>query len=97
LLRVVGVSTALVLLGELLLPTAGFAGLLLRAALWLLYPLVLLATGFFTPEERIWLARLRHPGELTRRLRTLRPAPTGVAGSVPETYEAEQMDEDSRL
>jgi O-antigen/teichoic acid export membrane protein len=97
LLRVVGVSTALVLVGELLLPTDGFAGLLARVALWLLYPLALLLTGFFTPGERAWLAQLRRPGELARRLRTLRPASEGVDGSVPETYEAEQMDEDSRL
>jgi O-antigen/teichoic acid export membrane protein len=97
LLKVVGVSTTLVLAGELLLPTDGFAGLLARTALWLLYPFALLAIGFFTPGERTWLARLRHPGELVRRLRTLRPSPGGVDGSVPETYEAEQMDEDSRL
>jgi O-antigen/teichoic acid export membrane protein len=97
LLRVVGVSTTLVLAGELLLPTAGFAGLLLRAALWLLYPLALLATGFFTSGERRWLARLRQPGVLVAELRSLRPAAAGVDGSVSETYEAEQMDEDSRL
>jgi O-antigen/teichoic acid export membrane protein len=96
LLRVLGVSTVLVLAGEMLLPTEGFAGLLARVALWLLYPLALLATGFFTSGERAWLAQLRHPGELVRRLRTLRPAPAGVDGSVPEAYEAEQMDEDSR-
>ncbi len=97
LIRVVAVSSGLVLFGELLLPTDGFAGLLLRVALWLLYPLALLVTGFFTPSERTWLARLRHPTELAVRLRALRPAPAVVDGSVPETYEAEQMDEDSRL
>ena len=97
LLRVVGVSTTLVLLGEFLLPTDGFIGLFLRVALWLLYPLVLLATGFFTPAERRWLTRLRQPGALVAELRSLRPAAAGVDGSVPETYEAEQMDEDSRL
>lgn len=38
--------------GELLLPTAGFAGLVLRA-LWLaLIPALLLATHFFAPNER---------------------------------------------
>jgi len=95
--RVVGISTGLVLLGELLLPTAGFAGLLGRTAIWLLYPLALLATGFFSPGERRWLAQLRHPGVLATQLRSLRPASAGVDGSVPETYEAEQMDEDSRL
>ena len=50
--RVVLVSAALVGVGELLLPTAGVAGLLGRVALWLLYPLALFASGFFTAEER---------------------------------------------
>jgi O-antigen/teichoic acid export membrane protein len=95
--RVVAVSTGLVVLGELVLPTEGFLGLLARTALWLTYPLALLAIGFFTSGERRWLAQLRQPGALTAQLRSLRPAPAGVDGSVPETYEAEQMDEDSRL
>jgi O-antigen/teichoic acid export membrane protein len=95
--RVVLAATALVVAGELLLPTSGAVGLLGRTALWLLYPLALLASGFFTPGERRWLARLRHPGELAIRLRALRPAAAGVDGTIPETFEAEQMDEDSRL
>ena len=95
--RVLLVSTALVASGELLLPTDGFLGLATRALLWLAYPLVLLASGFFTAEERGWLARLRHPGELLKRLRSLRDRPVEVEGGVVETYEAEQMDEDSRL
>jgi O-antigen/teichoic acid export membrane protein len=95
--RVVAVSAALVGLGELLLPTEGFTALALRVVFWLAYPLALLLSGFFTPGERAWLARLRHPGELSGRLRALRPAPAGVDGRIPETYEAEQMDEDSRV
>src|SRR4051794_29804318 len=95
--RIVLVSSSLVLAGELLLPTAGFAGLLLRTALWLAYPLALLALGFFTAGERTWLARLRHPAALAASLRALRPAVPGVDGSVPEAYEAEQMDEDDRF
>jgi O-antigen/teichoic acid export membrane protein len=94
--RVLAVSAGIVGLGELLLPTEGFLGLLARTALWLLYPLVLFATGFFTPGERRWLATLRSPGVLSAQLRSLRPATAGIEGSVPETYEAEQMDEDSR-
>ncbi len=94
--RVVAVSTGLVLAGELLLPTEGFLGLLARTALWLLYPLALLAIGFFTPGERRWLATLCRPGVLAAQLRSLRPAAAAVDGSVSETYEAEQMDEDSR-
>jgi O-antigen/teichoic acid export membrane protein len=97
LLRIVGISATLVGLGELLLPTDGFVGLALRTVLWLIYPLALLATGFFTRGERAWLVRLRHPGELVSQLRLMRPAPAGVDGQVSETYEAEQMDEDSRL
>ncbi len=96
LIRVLAVSAALVGLGELLLPTDGFVGLALRALLWLVYPLALFATGFFTAGERRWLARLRHPGELATSLRALRPA-DGVDGRIPEAYEAEQMDEDARF
>jgi O-antigen/teichoic acid export membrane protein len=94
--RVVLASATLVAVGELLLPTSGAAGLLGRTVLWLAYPLTLLASGFFTPAERDWLARLRHPADLLRDLRTLRPAPAAVPGTVPETYEAELLDEDSR-
>jgi O-antigen/teichoic acid export membrane protein len=91
LVRVVLTSAALVLVGELLVPTSGFAGLLLRAALFAAYPLALLASGFFTPAERLWIGRLRHPADLATELRAL---PTAVDARVPETYEAEQMDQD---
>jgi O-antigen/teichoic acid export membrane protein len=94
--RVVVVTAALVTAAELLLPTEGAVGLLLRLIAWLAYPLLLLATGFFSPDERRWLAGLHRPGELAARLRALRPAP-GIDGSIPETYEIEQMDEDTRL
>jgi O-antigen/teichoic acid export membrane protein len=97
LLRVLAVSAALVGLGELLLPTSGFEGLALRTLFWLAYPLALLAVGFFTPGERAWLSRLRHPRELALGLWALRSPKPGVDGRVPETYEAEQMDEDARL
>jgi O-antigen/teichoic acid export membrane protein len=95
--RIVLVSVVLVGAGELLLPTAGVAGFLARGAVWLAYPLALLGLGFFTSGERRWIARLRHPGVLARRLRILRPAPSAVAGSVPEANEAELLDEDTRL
>jgi O-antigen/teichoic acid export membrane protein len=97
LLRVLTVSTALVGLGELLLPTEGFSGLVLRLLFALAYPFVLLASGFFTQGERRWLARLRHPGEVLAGLQALRPAAAGVDGAVPETYEAELRDEDAHL
>ena len=95
--RVVLTAAALVLLGELLLPTEGFAGLLGRAVLLALYPFGLWATGFFTAEERGWIARLRHPREIAAELRRLREAPAAVDGRLPETYEVERMDEDSRF
>jgi O-antigen/teichoic acid export membrane protein len=95
--KVVLVSAALVGLGELLLPTSGAAGLLGRAVLFAAYPLGLLASGFFTREERAWLARLRHPSELAAELRRLRAEPAAVDGRVPEVYEVERMDEDRRL
>jgi O-antigen/teichoic acid export membrane protein len=95
--RIIVISAGLVTLGELLLPTDGFAGLALRILLWLAYPLALLVTGFFTQGERNWLARLRHPGELVAQLRSLRPGPVEVDGRVSETYEVELRDEDTRL
>src|SRR4029077_9458527 len=94
--RVLLVSAALVGLGELLLPTDGFLGLAARVLFWLAYPAALLLSGFFTTEERGWLARLRHPGELLAHLRALRHEPAAFDGSVPEIYEGERMDEDSR-
>ncbi len=97
LVRVLLVSATLVALGELLLPAEGFLGLAARAVLWLAYPLILLLSGFFTEEERGWLARLRHPGELLSSLRTLSAEPAAVDGRVPEVYEAERINEDSRL
>jgi O-antigen/teichoic acid export membrane protein len=94
--RVVIVSAALVGLGEWLAPSEGAAGLLIRAALWLAYPAVLLLSGFFTDEERGWLARLRHPGALLQDLRAAPGEPGAVSAAIPEVYEAEQMDEDAR-
>jgi O-antigen/teichoic acid export membrane protein len=95
--RVLLVSAALVGLGELLLPTEGLAGLAARIALWLAYPAALLLSGFFTDQERGWLARLRHPGALLESLRTLRAEPAAVDGRIPEVYEAERIDDDVRL
>jgi O-antigen/teichoic acid export membrane protein len=94
--RVILTTTALIAAGELLLPPSGAAGLLGRTVLWLLYPLALLATGFFTPSERRWLSELRHPGKLVARARTFRPAPAAVDGAIPEATEAELIDEDAR-
>jgi O-antigen/teichoic acid export membrane protein len=94
--RIVLVSAALVGLGELLLPTEGLAGLAGRAVLWAAFPLALLASGFFSAEERRWLAMLRRPGELVERLRAAGARPAAVDGTIPEAYEAVRIDEDSR-
>jgi O-antigen/teichoic acid export membrane protein len=93
LLRVVLAVAAIVGVAELLVPTSGIDGLLLRAALLAAYPLALWATGFFSEEERRWLGHLRHPRALLVSLL----APPAVDGQIPEVYEAERMDEDSRL
>jgi O-antigen/teichoic acid export membrane protein len=93
--RVVLTAAVLVSAGELLMPTSGALGLLGRIVLFAAYPAVLFASGFFTPGERVWLARLKHPGELVASLQRLRAEPSAVDGRLPETYEAEQMDEDT--
>jgi O-antigen/teichoic acid export membrane protein len=95
--RVVLASVALVALGELVMPTAGALGLLGRALLFAAYPAALLLGGFFTREERRWLTRLRHPGELIRELVAESRQPAAVDGSIPEAYEALRIDEDTRL
>src|SRR4051794_4757284 len=96
LLRVVTTVAALVAVGELLVPTSGALGLLLRAVLFAAYPLLLFGTGFFTAGERRWLARLRHPGAVVASLASLRAQPAAVDGQVPEIYEVERLDEDAR-
>jgi O-antigen/teichoic acid export membrane protein len=93
--RVVLTAAVLVGAGELLLPTSGAAGLLGRIALFAAYPLVLYASGFFTPGERAWIARLRHPAELAASFQRLRAQPSAVDGRIAETYEVERMDEDT--
>lgn len=96
LFRVVLTVAALVGFAELLVPTSGADGLLLRAALFAAYPLALFATGFFSDEERRWLSRLRHPRAVVASLvSSLRTEPA-VDGRIPEVYEVERMDEDVR-
>jgi O-antigen/teichoic acid export membrane protein len=95
--RILFAAAALIGLGELVMPASGFGGLVGRLALALLYPVVLLLTGFFTDEERGWLARLRHPRELAATFAAIRARPAAVDGSPGELYEAERMDEDTLL
>src|SRR4051795_667999 len=97
LLRVTLTVAALVGAAELLVPTSGALGLLIRIALFAAYPVALLATGFFTPGERRQLGKLQHPGVVVAGIAALRAQPAAVDGRIPETYEAEQIDEDARL
>ncbi len=97
LLRATLAAALVVAAGELLLPTSGLLGLASRTAAWALYPLALLATGFFTAPERQALARLRHPSQLISSFRETTRAEPAIDARISETYEAEQMDEDSRL
>src|SRR5829696_1674604 len=94
--KVVLVTAALVAAGELALPTDGVDGLLGRIAVWSLFPLALLGSGFFSAEERRWLRLLRSPGELLARLREASRRPAAVDGEIPETYEVVRLDEDIR-
>ncbi|MGE5408467.1 MAG: lipopolysaccharide biosynthesis protein [Syntrophothermus sp.] len=95
--RIVIVSAALVSLGELVMPTSGAAGFVGRALLLAAYPLSLRLSGFFTTGERAWLAQLRRPRLLAAELRALRTEPAVEAARLPEVYEVERMDEDSRF
>jgi O-antigen/teichoic acid export membrane protein len=97
LLRVVLTVAALVGLAEAVAPTSGAEGLLIRASLLAAYPLALFASGFFSEGERRWLSRLRHPGAVLAGLASLRAQPAAVDGQVPEVYEVERFDEDTRL
>ncbi len=112
LLRIVVIAAALVAAGELLLPTAGAAGLAGRVAVWLCYPLALWASGFLSAWERRGLATLARPGNLAATLRGLaarppppRPAAAAAAAAeqgaggprlTAEALEAEARDEDAR-
>jgi O-antigen/teichoic acid export membrane protein len=95
--RILFVAAALVGLGELVMPTSGLGSLVGRFALALLFPVGLFATGFFSAEERGWLKRLRHPGELVAAFAAIRARPAAIDGDPGELYEAERMDEDSHF
>jgi O-antigen/teichoic acid export membrane protein len=102
---VTGAAAALVIAGELLLPTEGFVGLASRTAVWLAYPLLLWAIRFPHDDEREAIGNLLRPSAISARLRSLREQPpeemvTDEPGGVGprltrETIEAEQRDEDA--
>ena len=92
-------TAAIVAGGELLLPTDGADGFLLRVLAWLALPAVLYACGFLHHEEREGLRALLSPAAVRERLRNLAsepPAegPDGPAGASAEIYEAARRDED---
>jgi O-antigen/teichoic acid export membrane protein len=94
-------AAALVGGAEAVLPTAGFAGLASRTALWLAYPLALFAIGFLHEEERSRLAQMLRPSAIAARARSLRtaaapaePVPGSGSHLGPEVYEAVARDED---
>ncbi len=92
-------AAALVGVGEVLLPTSGFAGLAGRSLLWLAYPAVLYAVGFLHEEERSHLAAMLRPSAIAARARSLRAAtaPGAADGERPlgpEVYEVASRDED---
>lgn len=96
LIRVVLAAAVVVGVGEAFVPTSGLGGFALRALLLAAYPLALWIGGFFSPGERAWLARLRHPGAVLASLAALRAQPSAVEGTIPEVYEVERMDDDAR-
>lgn len=110
--RVLLASAALIAIGEVFVPEEGIGWLAVRLLLVAAFPAVLLATGFFNPEERRWLLLLTRPGELKAKLLEVRKAGkaagegeggTDAAGGqeraghgLPESVEVEQWDEDLR-
>src|SRR5215207_6049236 len=106
--QALGLAAAVVVAGELLLPTSGAAGLIGRGAVWFTYPLLLFATGFLNEEERQTAGRVLSPATVMAGLRSLRERPpeepaeaAPPLGTLPgprltrETLEAEQRDEDA--
>jgi O-antigen/teichoic acid export membrane protein len=71
---VVLLTAALVGFAEAVVPTAGAAGFLLRAALWAAFPLALLVGGFLKPGERRAMNTMLSPSAVRARLRALREA-----------------------
>jgi len=108
--RVLLVTAALIAIGEVFVPGDGIGWLAVRVLLVAAFPFVLLVTGFFTAEERGWLALLTKPGELRAKVVEARRAgkaageegeATEVGGrpgrqGLPEAVEVEQWDEDLR-
>jgi O-antigen/teichoic acid export membrane protein len=85
LLVVVVAAVALTAAGELLLPTDGAVGLISRAAVWMLYPVLLWFGGAVDRGERAEILRILRSGELRERI---------AAGRGDPVVEQELRDED---
>jgi len=100
LLKVVGSSAVLIAIGEVFVPNDGFAALAIRSLLVCGLPLALILTGFFSEEEKRYLAMARNPRELIDRIRAARAQEAESESSrdqgLSEVYEVEQMNEDLR-
>ncbi|HKJ36453.1 MAG TPA: oligosaccharide flippase family protein [Solirubrobacterales bacterium] len=90
-------GTVLVAIGNEWLPTDGADGLLSRAALWAVYP-VILYFGALSGPERETVRGLARPSEVRRRIAELRERAEEAGDTEPggETLEAELRDEDRR-
>lgn len=91
-------AAALIAAGDLLLPTEGALGLLSRAALVALYPLILWWGGAIAPDERAAVREALATGELRERLRRMRGTAPGERGNedarAAEFIDAETRDQD---
>ena len=100
LLKVIGSSAALIAIGEIFVPIDGLGALAIRAALIALLPVALFVTGFFTDEEKRYLAMAKNPRELIEKVKAARAAEAKDEATrdqgLSEVYEVEQMNEDLR-
>jgi len=100
LLKVIGASAVLIAIGEVFVPNTGIAPLAIRTLLICGLPLAMFGLGFFSDEEKRYLAMLRQPRELIEKLKAARAAeandPSTRDQGLSEVYEVEQMNEDMR-
>ncbi|MGK2954385.1 MAG: lipopolysaccharide biosynthesis protein [Solirubrobacterales bacterium] len=100
LLKVVGSSAILIAIGDTLVPDDGLAALAICLLLICCLPLLMILTGFFTPQEKKYLALIKNPTELMDRIKAARAeeakSDKSAAQGLSEVYEVEQMNEDLR-
>lgn len=110
--KVVFAAAVLVTVWELFVPDRGIGWLAVSLLLVATLPVLLLAGGFFTADERRWLLLLTRPGELKAKIlearavgkragdaeatETTEPDGRSRRQGIPEAVEVEQWDEDLR-